>query len=324
MVLLKPEVVRALRGHLVGDAFGAAFEFHEDAENLANRSLREERYLTGRDTGAKADRVRVPGLYTDDSQQAMLLLWCYLRAPDRCADLFRQMCRLMAVQEPSARFGLHRGTGKNFRRAIGHNDLNGFPGLGAVMRVGPAALQCGSPEEMLHLVETVCAVTTLSLEAFVAALFYAHTLRGDSATPSLNREGLVIWETLQQALAKSWLNPEEIIPFIDARVPFPDVRRTPLNPADGTALSGVVWAIRSSYESTLEEALLSAASLGGDTDTVCALAGALYVRMNNEVPPWMEDQLVCPGFSLNPFTWDPFISERAALVLEQDLRRNWK
>lgn len=320
--MLKPEVVRALRGHLVSDAFGAPFEFHEDAENLARCSVREQRYLTGRDTGAKADRVRVPGLYTDDSQQAMLLLWCYLRSPDRCADLFRQMCRLMAVQEPSARFGLHRGTGKNFRRAIGHNDLNGFPGLGAAMRVGPAALQCISPEEVLHLVETVCAVTTLSLEAFVAALFYAHTLRGDKVTPPLNREGLVIWDTLWGALSLN--SAEEIIPFIDARVPFPDVRRTPLNPADGTALSGVVWAIRSSYESTLEAALLSAASLGGDTDTVCALTGALHVRRHNEVPPWMEDQLVCPGFTLNPFTWDPFLSERSALVLEQDLRRNWK
>ncbi len=96
----------------------------------------------------KPHRWRLPGLYSDDTQQALALadtlVTCHGFEPKYFAGLLVSM---FEVQGPTG-FGAHRGTGTNFRSSVrrlvdGAKPLEaGMPtaGIGAAMRVAPVGL----------------------------------------------------------------------------------------------------------------------------------------------------------------------------------------
>ena len=127
-----PAHVRALVGTAIGDNLGLPFENREP-----------------RPRGPFARFRYQPSVWSDDTQQALVLLDEFLRRG--ALDARSVMDRFVAMRDdPSARdrrFGLHRGTGRGFRHAVdSYAELGRFEpmperhGNGAAMRVVPVAL----------------------------------------------------------------------------------------------------------------------------------------------------------------------------------------
>lgn len=151
--LLRDRVSGSLYGLLVGDALGCP------AEGMSAEAIAE---TYGRlDDMCEADRWwRPAGLHSDDGQQAIALLDAVLADPIRPVAPFARALVALRNAGPAGfrRFGLHRGTGGNFRNTVmalrKRDDLGGAnvdeeslfdhatvtAGNGAAMRVAPLAL----------------------------------------------------------------------------------------------------------------------------------------------------------------------------------------
>ena len=137
----------ALLGLAVGDALGAPLE------GLSAQQIRAH-YQTVTDyvDGAKAwkrkpYRWRMPGLYTDDTQQSLALCDVLLETgridPERLKELY------LGLAEPDNGYaGAHRGVGRSFRQVLAALKRGVAPldagqtsaGIGAAMRIAPVGL----------------------------------------------------------------------------------------------------------------------------------------------------------------------------------------
>ncbi len=103
----------------------------------------------------KPHRWRLPGLYSDDTQQALALADTLLKCNGFDARYFASLLADMARADTGGKFGAHRGTGKNFRGSVralqeGAEPFSaGMPsaGIGAMMRSAPCGLYFGEDEE---------------------------------------------------------------------------------------------------------------------------------------------------------------------------------
>ena len=94
-------------------------------------------------------------------------------------------------------------------------------------------------------------------------------------------------------------------------------------PASGFALTGVPWVLQCVEDATsFEDALTRVCAEGGDTDTVCAMAGCLAaLRFSQDaIPRWMIDGLVGREHVLDPTLWHPITSERPYIEMDLALR----
>lgn len=338
--------ITALLGQAVGDAFGSPFEFHKDAPALAERSMREGRYLKGsEDCGLTWDRCRMPGLYTDDTQQALLLLWIWRELSVRGKDpfhaawgreLFLRISQRMAQEEVegSTAFGVHRGTGKNFRSAISNWSKGEYPpdtpGLGAAMRVGPAAalFPSSEPDRTLSTwIVEVSSGTTGNKLAQASAVMLALAVQGRGPDPAVPF-GVTgaSWGLLQAArVALDDGGVENLVAFASLHT-----TEKFTGPASGFALTGVPFALHCAEKATsFEDALLRACAHGGDTDTVCAMVGCLAALRfgRSGIPAWMLDGrdigcgdggvgLVGKEHLLDPSLWHPIDTERKYVEMD--------
>lgn len=328
--------VTALLGQAVGDAFGSPYEFHPDAPRLAALSLAEGRYLdTRKDCGQPPDRCRTAGLWTDDTQQALILLWVWSKLDERDIEptaervryLFLKVSQRLASEAvPGARsFGLHRGTGKNFRDAVTSGVAPDTAGLGAAMRVGPVATLLSRGDVLPWTVEVSSGTTTnpIALAGSVRLAATAWSAAHEGWHP-YNAEELG-FQALSPEVQDAWHLLSEAHRDADL-VAFASAHTTEVlkGPASGFALTGVPWVLRA-VESAADfpDAILRAASLGGDTDTVCAMAGCLAaLRFGREsIPAWMLDGLVGREHLEDPTLWHPVRSERAYAEMDRDLQQ---
>ncbi len=187
-----------LLGLAVGDALGGPLE------GLSAQQVRTHYGLvTGYVDGVlawkkKPYRWRMPGLYTDDTQQALALADVLL---DRgSADASQLAALYLALASPKGAYlGAHRGVGKSFRLVLGDLERGVDPrltgqssaGVGAAMRIAPAALFFG-PDEPDALFDTVMAASLMTHRdvrslagAFAVTSAVGRLLDGAERTPGL-------------------------------------------------------------------------------------------------------------------------------------------
>lgn len=338
--------ITALLGKACGDGWAAPFEFHVGASEFARLSMTEGRYLDTRaDCKQPIRRVRTSGLYTDDTQQALVLLWIWAQLvkkgknPHRAAsvaELFVKACRRMA-SEPvpgNTSFGVHRGTGKNFREAIGRGVIPDTAGLGGAMRIGPVATLIDDPSLVMPWAVEVTSTTTsnaVALAGTARIAAYAWNLaRGDGWVPldaekfgfsALAPEVQDAWYLMSKAGEALRNRGEEGL--LDFASKSGVAGRDLKSAADGFALTGVPWILHCVDEATsYEDALLRVCASGGDTDTVAAIAGCLAALRfgRDSVPAWMVRDLVGRDHILDPNLWHPLATEKAFVQMDVALQ----
>jgi ADP-ribosyl-[dinitrogen reductase] hydrolase len=177
--LFRIERVRGcLLGMAVGDALGAPLE-GLSPQQIKTHYGRVTNYVDGvLAWKRKPHRWRMPGLYTDDTQQALalcdVLLDCQCVDQDRLADLY------LGLMTPKGPF-----SGASAKRS-------GQPtaGIGAAMRIAPVALYFGDETgPMFDSVMAASLMTHRDIRSLSGALAVAHGVRrlaeGQPRDPSL-------------------------------------------------------------------------------------------------------------------------------------------
>lgn len=331
-----PEItVTALLGQACGDAFGCPFEFHAKAPQFARLSLRERRYLRGKeDCNAPTEHCRTPGLYSDDTQQSLVLLWVWERLaakgyvpqdqPELSAQSFTKVCQRMAQATPKG-LGVHRGTGQNFRNYVQSGKPVQTAGLGAAMRVGPVATLL--PDALLlDWVYTVSAQSTSDQSALVSACclaaeawVYAHP----DQEPRFQSAHLRAqdWELMATAIAQC-SSVETLLTWAEGTGIS---NRKLVGPCDGLGFTGVAWVISQVREAvSFTDAMRRVSEVGGDTDTACAMAGCLAALRfgRGDIPKWMTEGLVGLSHLEDPGLWHPITTELGYLQMDNQLRNS--
>ena len=287
----------ALLGTLVGDALGMPVEGWP-AERI-RRELGEVREMLPARRGA--------GTFTDDTQMTAALARAFVEM-----DNAGEPDPGVIARHFGASFDPSRGYGGNTARILAELQAGGnwrdvverhrLPGgsfaNGAAMRVAPVAL-AAFPDSALaaRLAEVQTAPTghdhpEARFGARLQAVAVLECLvRGTGEpppdVPALQEAALEGWEgkapgAFAEALA--WVHRNRRAPLQEAaRALRPDVRAA-------TSVPAALWAFLS-FPDDPEEAIVTAVGLGGDTDTVGAMAGALVGARNgaSAFPPrWVE------------------------------------
>jgi len=315
----------ALLGLACGDSFGAPFEYHPQARKLSRLSMSEGRYLDSwEDVGQrKVKWCRQPGLYTDDTQQALVLLhaWMHREDPHDAAAYFLGICQNMANVEMTrpTPFGVHRGTGGNFRTAIRTGQAVDTAGLGAPMRVGPVATLFDDPQEMLDWILVVSRVTTSnpislasSLKFAAVAWVLAHPERRSEIRDVVWPEDIPpeVWKATADALRVMKSEGEKALVGFASATGWSNKQMSCA--ANGFALTGFPWAVNQALTSnSFGDALVRVCASGGDTDTVAAMAGCLAALKfgQSEIPEWMTKTLQGRHGVQSPEKWHPIETE---------------
>lgn len=330
----------ALLGMACGDCFGAPFEFNLKGAELAALSMNEGRYLSSWDDCdmRRPKWCRLPGLYTDDTQQALVLINAKLIGADpaETASYVLEVFRLMARAEiEKAPFGVHRGTGSNFREAVRTGKPVDTAGLGAAMRVGPVATLFQDPQEMVEWVIAVSAVTTSNPVSLACAAKFA-TIAWVLAYPDRRSEILKldwpsehipseVWRATTAALRIMKTEGENALLQFATMTGWSNKKLS--NAANGFALTGFPWAVNQALTAkTFPEALVSVCSSGGDTDTVAAMAGCLAALKfgREKIPEWMTENLLNRDIIESPDDWHPVEDERDLTELDEEHRQEMR
>jgi ADP-ribosylglycohydrolase len=305
---LRDRIAGSLYGLLVGDALGCPVEgwSHQQIVRTYGRLTEMEE---------PRGRWRPRGLHSDDGQQALAVCDAVLESPDQPGPAFaRRIVDLLRQGPRGTSFGLHRGTGANFRQTVGAL-ANGAPwdqaatttaGNGAAMRIGPLALY--PRDNLAALLEGVVDVSRVTHRdirgvaaagavAYLVARALAHTgparLLGDRAlldfTCTVEDRCAALFSTtahqrgfsaaLERVLANLDQPRDAVLQRIDALAREGASHRS--GATAGFALGSVLTSIYLFLTSQgYEQALIDTIMLGGDADTTGAIvgqtAGALY------------------------------------------------
>ncbi len=174
-----------LLGLAIGDALGAPLEGLSSQQIRAHYGLVDDYVDGARAWKKKPYRWRMPGLYSDDTQQAMalsdVLLECRRIDLDRLAELY------LGMATPKGSFvGAHRGIGRSFRQVLAGLERGVSPretgqasaGIGAAMRIAPVALYFhGQPDEMSEAAIDASLMTHVDIRSLAGAVAVAHAVR---------------------------------------------------------------------------------------------------------------------------------------------------
>lgn len=263
-------VMGALVGSAVGDALGAPFEFGPPDAFSARFPTSARGVATEMCGGGTLDWE--PGEFTDDTQMALLLGQSLVeRGGMDEADVFDHFQRWAHADPPDIgiqtravlRSGLSWDTAAAEHVRAGHRAA----GNGSLMRTTPAAIFFAGAgrEATMDAARRISALTHGDPAAGEGCALIHEVLRalldgGDAdeavaaALPLVAEPDRVKWA---QACDPSW-RPEDA---------------TEANGAVWPTLGSALWALRRS--TTFEEAMRLVVDLGGDTDTVACVTGAL-------------------------------------------------
>jgi len=189
-----------LLGLAVGDALGAPLE-GLSAQQIKTHYDRVEDYVDGVQAWKrKPYRWRMPGLYSDDTQQALAISDVLIERgcvdQDRLAELY------VGLANPKGKFvGAHRGIGRSFRLVLADLEKGMSPGetgqktagIGAAMRIAPIALYFDQLDADSALIfESVMAASLMThrdVRSLSGAFLVVHAVRrlaeGIEREPSL-------------------------------------------------------------------------------------------------------------------------------------------
>jgi ADP-ribosyl-[dinitrogen reductase] hydrolase len=318
-------VAGCLHGLLIGDALGCPVEGWTAAE------IRSEFGRLDQMVELSGQRWRPRGLHSDDGQQTLAVLDAICRSPDQPERPFSELLVALrdAAPQRSGRFGLHRGVGRNFRQTVRSMQAAGYDnpyahatpsaGNGAAMRIAPVALWWRDDERTRNRrVVQLSAVTHSDLRGITAALALAIAIGNglaDRAPPVLSiRFAEAVAEAelgaakqlgiahddrfskLLMALVEDRrrnYNFSNVLDGIRDRAQTQGGADQTVEATSGFALCSVLTALAIvDCHARFDEAIITAVNLGGDTDTVGAMVGALAgARVGLlEIPtPWLDD-----------------------------------
>jgi len=299
----RDRIAGALYGLLVGDAFGcpvegwAAARIHQTYGRLTEMEEPKGRW-------------RPRGLHSDDGQQALAIGDAVLEAPHHPGPGFaRRIVELLQQGPARASFGLHRGTGGNFRQTA-QALANGSPwdaaasmtaGNGAAMRIAPVALYHRDDDDALAAaVIDVSRVTHHDIRGLAAAgavawlvaralrltrpartlasvdlVAFVRALEGRSATILGEPAHLHDFSQGLERLVAAVDHPRAgVFALIESLARQGTSRSTGLT--DGFVMGSVMTAIYQFLISDdYEQTLIETVALGGDADTTGALVGQM-------------------------------------------------
>jgi ADP-ribosyl-[dinitrogen reductase] hydrolase len=303
-----------LLGLAVGDALGAALE-GLSPQQIKTHYGRVTNYVDGvLAWKRKPHRWRMPGLYTDDTQQALAL--CDVLLDYRCVNQDRLADIYLSLMTPKGPFsGAHRGIGRSFRQVLSSLEQGvaanrtGQPtaGIGAAMRIAPVALYFG--DEIGPMFDSVMAASLMThrdIRSLSGALAVAHGVRrlaaGEPREPSLLfrvaadlvsdeakiaaefGEHVLKFERHAGGLSRAIAHAESLLELPSERALsslVTEANRHGAEPICRRATMGfppacipTCFYLLMTTES-FEEALTEVVNLGGDTDTAGAILGAL-------------------------------------------------
>jgi len=257
MVSIREQVEGLLMGGAIGDALGAPFE---GSHPHASRQL------------------PVRGDITDDTELTLATCEAILEK-DGTIDL-EAVARRYATWFAAGRV---HGAGSSTTKALrdlaagAHWALAGARGefaggAGAAMRVGPLAFLVDlSSKDDRTLLRDFCRITHHHDEAYVGAVAVVAALRASAA----GRTGQPLLSDVEAALPDS--NVRDRISTISRMASPSTADVIALTGSTGYAASVIPFAISlAAADGNLPETLSEIVRAGGDTDTACAIAGAMY------------------------------------------------
>ncbi len=258
----------AVIGSAVGDALGAPFEFGKPREY----SKRFPRPVLGGIGEMIGNQVWEPGEFTDDTQMAIVQAESILtRGGIDGADLFKRFqvwaadAKDVGVQTRAV-LGSHLPWNESAQSYYQRNP-NNSAGNGSLMRATPTAVRfaAASADETVDAARQTSIVTHGDPAAgWGTALFHLMiraAVRGDDP-----------FAALDAALADLPSDQARYREMLDAR--WQPANTNLPNGTVWTCLAQAVWAVRTHADS-FADAVTAAIDLGGDTDTVAAVTGAL-------------------------------------------------
>jgi ADP-ribosylglycohydrolase len=273
---LERRVLLSLMAFAAGDAFGVTYEYTSEPLPV--------------DIGSMGTRADWPfGGVSDDTLLSLLTIFSVTRdQPRASASAFLERLRREAPEL--------RGLGPTTRAALGmevaeeHRSLVGNTN-GGMMRTALLGLGFG-PRRATERRQMVAELTraTHTEPAAVACAVLCSALYSDAAETGTSREPITVLRDEAASLDDVPLTlTDQLSRFEDWAPPTAGV---PLEP--GETLLAVTWVI--SNTTGLADAYRLACELGGDTDTVAALAGGVVAARNAQRAgllgiPWVDDVL---------------------------------
>jgi ADP-ribosylglycohydrolase len=302
-----------LLGLAVGDALGAPLEGLNPQQIRAHYGLVVDYVDGARAWKKKPYRWRMPGLYSDDTQQALALCDTLLEQrrvdPDHLAALY-----LSLATPRGAYVGAHRGVGRSFRQVLA--DLErGIPpleagqlsaGVGAAMRIAPVALYFeDTPEAIFDAVMNASLMTHRDVRSLAGAFAVTHAVRrlaaGEPRDPSFllwlaadvaREEDRIAagYSHVVTSLTRHRRSVSRAVAHVESLLELPrdralaalveEANRHGAEPACKRATMGFPPACIPTClyllmtTDSFEEAIIDVINLGGDTDTAGAILGA--------------------------------------------------
>ena len=258
----------AVIGSAVGDALGAPFEFGKPCEY----SKMFPRPVLGGTGEMIGNQIWEPGEFTDDTQMAIVQAESILtRGGIDGADLFKRFqvwaadAKDVGVQTRAV-LGSHLPWNESAQSYYQRNP-NNSAGNGSLMRATPTAVRfaTASADETVDAARQTSIVTHGDPAAgWGTALFHLMiraAVRGND-----------LFAALDAALADLPSDQARYREMLDAR--WQPANTNLPNGTVWTCLAQAVWAVRRHADS-FADAVTAAIDLGGDTDTVAAVTGAL-------------------------------------------------
>lgn len=271
--LIEDRFSGACLGLMVGDALGMPIEGWT-AERISEKHGRLKEMLAG----------RLPaGSYTDDGQMAIGLLESLVRArsfdPALCAE--RWLANFDAVRGYGGRIKgiMTRLTGGESWDKVGTDSF----GNGSAMRIGPlGAYLYDRRDELLEAAVTSAGITHRHPQALAGGLIQALAVAGAMAA-GLTGEPIEIGPFIDQLMAKAGRIDTEsaaiLVSLKKIEPGSPEHLRDQLlgrYRCDVRAIESVGPALGSFlHTDSFEAAVCLAVNLGGDTDTIGAMAGSI-------------------------------------------------
>lgn len=318
-------IAGCLHGLLIGNALGSPVEGWSAAQITAEFGKLDKMVeVAGR-------HWRPRGLHTDDGQQALAVLDAICADPEHPEQRFAELMVELrdAAPQRSGRWGLHRGVSRDFRHTVRAMQATGLEkphahaapnaGNGAAMRIAPAALWWRDDSRLLNeRVVQISAVTHSDLRGITGALAMATAISHAlvvKAPPVLTQRFADAVELAEQQAAKQLgveldnrfsrlltalvdqrryaYHLDDLLGGIEERARSIGGPEEEVDATSGFAGCSVLTALAIvDFSSSFEAAVITAINLGGDTDTIGAMVGALAgARFGLNVVPtqWLDD-----------------------------------